>query len=468
MHTAQLCRWLPARRMPPHTARRKSGRSRSRVVHAAATSADALCGMDKPGYQLRMNRRVVITGLGAVTPLGVGVEPFWQGLIAGRSGIAPISAFDASAYTTRFAGEVRDFDPLQFMERGDAKHMDRYCQFAVAAARMALADSGFDVAPRADRVGVVMGTGIGGTWTWEHQNLVLRDKGPNRVSPYFIPMLIGDMASGHVSIMFGARGPNFAIVSACATSTHAIGEACEIIRRGDADAMIAGGSEAALTPLGVAGFCSMRALSTRNDDPQRASRPFDNERDGFVIAEGAGAVILETEQSARERGATPYCEILGYGLSADAYHVTSPAPGAEGGARAMASAICKAGIQPSDIDYVNAHGTSTPLNDKLETEGLKRALGEAAYKVAISSTKSMTGHLLGAAGVVEAIVCALAITRGMIPPTINYEHPDPQCDLDYVPNAARQAQVRVAMSNSFGFGGHNAVLIVGAFRRSEA
>jgi len=415
-----------------------------------------------------MDRRVVITGLGAVTPLAIGVEPFWQGLIAGRSGIAPLSAFDASTYTTRFAGEVRDFDPLQFMERGDAKHMDRYCQFAVAAARMALDDSGLDIPPRSDRVGVLIGSGIGGTWTWENQNLVLRDKGPHRVSPYFIPMLIGDMASGQVSIMFGARGPNFAIVSACATSTHAIGEACEIIRRGDADAMIAGGSEAPLTPLGVAGFCSMRALSTRNDDPQRASRPFDKHRDGFVMAEGAGAVVLETEQSARERGARVYCEIIGYGMSADAYHVTAPAPSGEGGARAMASAIRKAGISPGDIDYVNAHGTSTPLNDQLETEALKQALGEAAYTVAISSTKSMTGHLLGAAGAVEAIVCAMAITRGIIPPTINYECPDPECDLDYVPNAARQqAAVTVAMSNSFGFGGHNAVLILGAYGRVD-
>ena len=415
-----------------------------------------------------MDRRVVITGLGAVTPLAIGVEPFWQGLIAGRSGIAPLSAFDASTYTTRFAGEVRDFDPLQFMERGDAKHMDRYCQFAVAAARMALDDSGLDIPPRSDRVGVLIGSGIGGTWTWENQNLVLRDKGPHRVSPYFIPMLIGDMASGQVSIMFGARGPNFAIVSACATSTHAIGEACEIIRRGDADAMIAGGSEAPLTPLGVAGFCSMRALSTRNDDPQRASRPFDKHRDGFVMAEGAGAVVLETEQSARERGARVYCEIIGYGMSADAYHVTAPAPSGEGGARAMASAIRKAGISPGDIDYVNAHGTSTPLNDQLETEALKQALGEAAYTVAISSTKSMTGHLLGAAGAVEAIVCAMAITRGIIPPTINYEYPDPECDLDYVPNAARQqAAVTVAMSNSFGFGGHNAVLILGAYGRVD-
>jgi 3-oxoacyl-[acyl-carrier-protein] synthase II len=414
-----------------------------------------------------MERRVVITGLGAVTPLGTGVEQFWQSLIAGRSGIAPLAAFDASAYTTRFAGEVRDFDPLRFMARGDARHMDRYCQFAVAAARMALDESGLDIPSRADRVGVLIGSGIGGTWTWENQNLVLHDKGPHRVSPYFIPMLIGDMASGQVSILLGARGPNFGIVSACATSTHAIGEACEIIRRGDADAMIAGGSEAPLTPLGVAGFCSMRALSTRNDDPERACRPFDKDRDGFVMAEGAAAVVLETAESARERGAKAYCEVIGYGMSADAYHVTAPAPSGEGGARAMASAIRKAGIAPRHIDYINAHGTSTPLNDKLETEALKKALGDAAYAVAISSTKSMTGHLLGAAGAIEAIACALAIEHGIIPPTINYEHPDPECDLDYVPNHARRAAVKVAMSNSFGFGGHNAALILAACGRAE-
>jgi len=410
-----------------------------------------------------MNRRVVITGLGAVTPLGIGVEPLWQSLLAGKSGIAPIEGFDASEYTTKFAGEVRDFDPTQFMERKDAKRMDPFVQFAVAASRMAIDDSGLDIAERPERVGVLIGSGIGGTWTWETQHETLRQKGPNRVSPFFIPMLIGDMAAGQVSIMFGARGPNLGVVSACATSTHAIGDAFEIIRRGDADVMIAGGSEAALSPLGVAGFCSMRALSTRNDDPQGASRPFDKERDGFVMADGAGVVVLETEESARRRGAKIYCEVIGYGLTADAYHITAPAPGGDGGARAMTAAIRKAGIEPRDIDYITAHGTSTPLNDKVETEGIKACLGDAAYDVAISSTKSMTGHLLGAAGGVEAIVCALAITQGAIPPTINYEHPDPECDLDYVPNEARRAQVKVAMSNSFGFGGHNAALLVRAW-----
>ena len=409
-----------------------------------------------------MHRRVVITGLGAVTPLGIGVEPFWQALVAGRSGIAPIRAFDVSGFTTRFAGEGPDFDPLQFMELKDAKRTDRYCQLAVAASRMAIEDSGLDIRARSERVGVIIGTGIGGTWTWERQHHILRDKGPDRVSPFFIPMLISDMASGQVSIMFGARGPNLAIVSACASSAHAIGDSWEIIRRGDADAMIAGGSEAAISPLGLAGFCAMRALSTRNEDPQRASRPFDAKRDGFVMAEGAGMVVMEAEELARERGARPYCEIIGYGLTADAYHVTAPAPAGEGGARAMTAAMHKAGIGPGDVDYINAHGTSTPLNDKLETEGMKTCLGDAAYKVAISSTKSMTGHLLGAAGGAEAIVCALAIARGVIPPTINYEHPDPECDLDYVPNVARQAQVKVAISNSFGFGGHNAALIFGA------
>jgi 3-oxoacyl-[acyl-carrier-protein] synthase II len=406
-----------------------------------------------------MQRRVVITGLGAVTPLGVGVGSFWDALIAGRSGIAPIRAFDASQYTTTFAGEVDDFDPLAFVEARDAKRMDRYCQFAVAASRMAIEDSGLDVEARSERVGVLIGTGIGGTWTWERQHQVLMEKGPNRVSPFFIPMLISDMASGQVSILFGARGPNLAIVSACASGQHAIGEAWEMIRRGDADAMIAGGAEAALTPLGLAGFCAMRALSTRNDDPQRASRPFDKQRDGFVMAEGAGVVVMEEAGIAQERSARPYCEVIGYGLSGDAYHVTAPSPHGEGGARAMTEAMRKAGVQPGEIDYINAHGTSTQLNDKLETDGIKACLGDAASRVAISSTKSMTGHLLGAAGGVEAIVCALAIARGVIPPTINYEHPDPECDLDYVPNVARHARVSLAMSNSFGFGGHNAVLL---------
>jgi len=406
--------------------------------------------------------------MGAVTPLGIGVEPFWQSLIAGRSGAGPIRAFDASQYTTRFAAEVPDFDPLQFMEIKDAKRMDRYCQFAVAASRMAIADAGLDIAAHADRVGVFIGTGIGGSWTWERQHDVLRDKGPNRVSPFFIPMLISDIAAGQVSIMFGARGPNFAVVSACATAAHAIGEAYEVIRRGDAEAMIAGGSEAGISPLGVAGFCSMKALSTRNHEPQRASRPFDAERDGFVIAEGAGVVMLEEAEFARARGARGHCEVIGYGLTADAYHVTAPAPHGEGAARAMAAAIRKAGLRPGDIDYINAHGTSTPPNDRLETEAIKTCFGEAAGAIPVSSTKSMTGHLLGAAGGVESIVCALVIARGIIPPTINYEHPDPECDLDYVPNSARRARVETAMSNSFGFGGHNAVLIFGAPKDSAS
>jgi len=406
-----------------------------------------------------MHRRVAITGLGAVTPLGVGVEAFWQGLIAGRSGIAPIRAFDTSRYTTRFGGEALDFDPLAFIDRKDAKRMDRYCQFAVAASRMAIEDAALDIASRSDRVGVLIGTGIGGTWTWEIQHDLLRDKGPDRVSPLFIPMLISDMASGYASILFGARGPNLAIVSACASGAHAIGEAWHAIRRGDADAMIAGGAEAALTPLGLAGFCSMKALSTRNDDPGRASRPFDLERDGFVMSEGAGVVVMEALQIARERGARIYCEVIGYGATADAYHLTAPAPEGSGGARAMAAAIRSAAISPADVDYINAHGTSTPLNDKLETQAIKTSLGDAAYRVAISSTKSMTGHMLGAAGGAETVICALAIARGIIPPTINHEHPDPECDLDYVPNLARRARVNVAMSNSFGFGGHNASLI---------
>jgi 3-oxoacyl-[acyl-carrier-protein] synthase II len=410
-----------------------------------------------------MQGRVVITGLGAVTPLAVGVEPTWEGLVAGRSGIAPIEAFDASAYTTRFGGEVRDFAPPQFMELKDAKRMDRFTQFAVAASRMAIADARLDIAARPERVGVLIGTGIGGTWTWEQQHDALREKGPSRVSPFFIPMLIADRACGQVSIMFGAKGPNYALVSACASGTHAIGEAWETIRRDDAEVMIAGGAEAAISPLGLAGFCAMKALSTRNEDPQRASRPFDKERDGFVMSEGAGVVVLEAEEVARERGARIYCEVAGYGQTADAYHITAPVPGGDGGARAMREALAKAGIQPGEVDYVNAHGTSTPLNDKVETEAIKACLGDAAHKVAVSSTKSMTGHLLGAAGGIEAIVCALAIARGIIPPTINYEYPDPECDLDYVPNEARQANVRVAISNSFGFGGHNAALVFRAW-----
>jgi 3-oxoacyl-[acyl-carrier-protein] synthase II len=406
-------------------------------------------------------RRVVITGMGVVTSLGFGIESFWQNLIAGKSGVGPITSFDTRAFATRFAAEIRDFRPEEFMERKEARRMDRFVQFAVAAARMAMEDACFTITPEnAERVGVLIGSGIGGILTIEEQFRIMLEKGPDRISPFFIPMLISDMASGQVSILFGAKGPNSTVVTACATGTHAIGDAYHIIRRGDADAMIAGGAEAAISPLGLGGFCAARALSTRNDDPERASRPFDADRDGFVMAEGAGVLILETLESAQRRNARIYAEIVGYGLSGDAFHVTAPAPEGEGAARAMKMALLKAGIQPEEVDYINAHGTSTIPNDRLETAAIKRVFGEAAYQVAISSTKSMTGHLLGAAGAVEAIVCALAIKHQMVPPTINYETPDPECDLDYTPNRPCPRRIRVAMSNSFGFGGHNATIIL--------
>ena len=405
-------------------------------------------------------RRVVITGVWAITPVGTGTENYWRALLDGKSGVGAITHFDASEYTTRIAAEVKDFDPEQYIERKEAKRMDRFVQFAVAVSKLAVEDSGLEIkANNADRVGVLIGSGIGGTGTWEEQHRILLERGPGRVSPFFVPMLISDMGSGMVSILLGAKGPNLTVVTACATSTHAIGEAFEIVKRGDADVMIAGGSEAAVTPLAVAGFCSMRALSTRNDEPERASRPFDLNRDGFVVGEGAGTVIVEALDHALSRGAPIYGEIIGYGASGDAYHITAPAPEGEGAARSMAAAISDAGIRPGDVDYINAHGTSTDANDKLETTAIKTVFGDHAYKVAISSTKSMIGHLLGAAGAVEAIVCLCAIRDGIVPPTINYETPDPECDLDYVPNTARKMDVRVAMSNSFGFGGHNATLV---------
>jgi 3-oxoacyl-[acyl-carrier-protein] synthase II len=407
------------------------------------------------------DRRVVITGMGVVTALGVELETFWQGLLAGRSGIGPITTFDASAHAARIAGLVHDFEPSEYMERKEAKRMDRFSQFAVAAARMALDDSGLAITPEnADGVGVVVGSGIGGIQTIEDQHKVLLERGPDRISPFLIPMLISDIAAGQVSIILGARGPNLAVVTACATGTQAIGDAYQMIRRGDAEAMLAGGTEAGITPLGVAGFAAARALSTRNDDPEHASRPFDADRDGFVMAEGAGIVMLETLEAAEARGTHIYAEVAGYGLSGDAYHITSPAPEGEGAARAMRMAIDRAGLTPQGIDYINAHGTSTEPNDRLETAAVKTVFGERAYKVAISSTKSMTGHLLGAAGAVEAVVCALAIRDQIAPPTANYTTPDPNCDLDYVPNTARKMRIDAAMSNSFGFGGHNATLVL--------
>ncbi|MCL6518834.1 MAG: beta-ketoacyl-ACP synthase II [Armatimonadetes bacterium] len=409
-------------------------------------------------------KRVVVTGMAPITPVGTGTEKYWQALLNGVSGVGLITHFDASDYSTQIAAEIKDFDPEEYIDRKEAKRMDRFAQFAVAASILAIRDSGLQITnENAERVGVLIGSGIGGTSTWEEQHRTLIEKGPRRVSPFFVPMLISDMASGMASIILGAKGPNLAIVTACATATHAIGEAAKIIQRGDADVMVAGGSEAAITPLAVAGFCAARAFSTRNDEPERASRPFDLNRDGFVIGEGAGVLILESLEHALARGAKIYCEITGFGMSGDAFHITAPAPEGEGAARSMAAALKDAGIKPEDVDYINAHGTSTPDNDKTETMAIKRVFGDYAYKVAISSTKSMIGHLLGAAGAVEAIACICAIRDGIIPPTINYETPDPECDLDYVPNEPRKMPVKIAMSNSFGFGGHNATLILAKY-----
>jgi len=411
-----------------------------------------------------MRNRVVITGLGAVTPIGNEVSTFWKNMISGVSGIDYVTAFDTSEYTTRIAGEVKNFNPEDYMDRKEAKRVDRFIQFAIAATKQALAQADLDISKMdATRAGVYIGSGIGGLATLEENHKILLEKGPRRVSPFMVPMMIANMASGLVSIEIGAKGPNSSVVSACATGTHAIGDAAEIIRRGRADVMIAGGSEATIRPLAFAGFGNMKALSTRNDEPQKASRPFDLNRDGFVMGEGAGILVLESLEHAKKRGATILAEVAGYGMSGDAYHLTAPAPEGEGAARAMKEALLDADLDPTEVDYINAHGTSTDYNDKFETLAIKSVFGDYAYKVAISSTKSMTGHLLGAAGGVEAIACVLAIREGIIPPTINYETPDPDCDLDYVPNEARKANVRVAMSNSLGFGGHNATIILKAY-----
>lgn len=412
-----------------------------------------------------MKRRVVITGMGAITPLGEGIRDYWEALKAGRSGIDKITSFDTTGYSSRIGGEVRGFEPTSYLDRKDARRMDRFTQFAAAAARMAIEDAGLEM-EREDphRVGVAVGTGIGGIGTLMEQAEVLREKGPDRVSPFFVPMMIANMAAGQVAILFGAKGPNTTVVTACASGNNAIGDAMRIIQRGEAEVMICGGSEAAFVPLAMAGFCTMKALSTRNDEPARACRPFDRERDGFVMGEGAGMLVLESLEHARSRGARIYAEMAGYGMTADAFHITAPSPEGEGGARSMLRALEDAGLPPSAVDYINAHGTSTPHNDRMETMAIKNVFGEHARKVAISSTKSMTGHLLGAAGAVELIACVLAINEGVIPPTINYEYPDPECDLDYVPNRAREARVEVALSNSFGFGGQNATLVVRKFR----
>ncbi len=416
-----------------------------------------------PNSTLSDEQRVVITGLGVVTALGNTVEGLWHNLLTGKSGVTNIESFDTSQFTTHIAAEIKpeQFNPEDFMERKEARRMDRFVQFAVAASRSALDDSGLKItADNADRVGVLIGSGIGGILTIQSQFEVMREKGASRMSPFFIPMLISDMASGQVSILFGAKGPNTTVVTACATGTHAIGDAFHIIRRGDADAMIVGGAEAPLCELGLGGFCAARALSTRNDSPETASRPFDKQRDGFVMGEGAGVLVIETLANAKARNANIYAEIVGYGLTGDAYHITSPAPEGEGAARSIKMALKVAGMTPDAIDYVNAHGTSTIPNDKLETAAIKSVFGSHAYKFAISSTKSMTAHLLGAAGAVEAIISAKAIQNQIAPPTINYSTSDPECDLDCVPNDPRKMEINAVLSNSFGFGGHNATIIL--------
>jgi 3-oxoacyl-[acyl-carrier-protein] synthase II len=407
---------------------------------------------------------VVVTGVGLVSPLAIGTQANWDALLAGKSGIGPITRFDASQYSARIAGEVKDFDPLQFVDKKDVKKMDVFIQFALAASQFAVDDARLEVTPEiADAVGVFIASGIGGFSTIEREHHELIKGGPRRISPFFIPASIINLAAGQVSIRFNARGPNLATCTACTASAHAIGEAYEIIKRGDADVMIAGGSEAAITPMGVGGFAAMRALSTRNDEPQRASRPFDKDRDGFVMGEGSGICILETLESAQKRGASIYCELVGYGLTSDAYHLTGQPEEAHGAIRSMTIALRKAGIAPHQVDYINAHGTSTPINDPTETRGVKTLFGEHAYKLAMSSTKSMTGHLLGAAGGLEAGITALAIRHQIAPPTINLENPDPACDLDYVPNAPRKMAIRYALSNSFGFGGTNGTLLMKKF-----
>jgi 3-oxoacyl-[acyl-carrier-protein] synthase II len=405
-------------------------------------------------------RRVVVTGVGVVSALGTGLEKNWEALTKGQSGIAPITRFDASQLPTQIAGEVKDFNPEDWIDKKEVKKMDLFIQYAMAAADMAMADSGLQITEaNAERVGVVVGSGLGGLPTIEKYHEAMTEGGYRKITPFFIPMLIINLAPGQISIKHGAKGPNLSSVSACATGTHSIGDAFRMIQRGDADAMIAGGTESTITPLAIGGFNVMKALSTRNDDPTGASRPFDKGRDGFVMAEGAGIVILEEYEAAKARGAKIYGEVCGYGLTGDAYHLTAPSPGGEGAARCMKMALSTAGVKPEEVDYINAHGTSTPFNDLYETLAIKSVFGNHAKSLMVSSTKSMTGHLLGAAGGVEAIYSLLAMDRGVVPPTINYSEVDAECDLDYVPNTARDAKVRVSMSNSFGFGGTNATLL---------
>jgi len=415
-------------------------------------------------HNMPNHRRVVVTGIGLVSSLGIGTESNWAALIGGRSGIGPITHFDAAQFSTRIAGEVRGFDPLRFIEKKDVKKMDVFIQYAIAASQFAMDDAALQITPAlAPNVGVFIASGIGGFTTIEREHKALIEGGPRKISPFFIPSAIINLAAGQVSIRFGAKGPNSSTCTACSASAHAIGDAFEIIRRGDADVMIAGGSEAAITPMGVGGFGALRALSTRNEEPERASRPFDKDRDGFVVGEGSGVLILEEYEMARTRGARIYAELVGYGMSADAYHITAPSEDGDGPLRVMGKAIKSAGIDASQINYINAHGTSTPHGDKVETLAIRRCFGECARKVAVSSTKSMTGHLLGAAGGLEAGITALAVHHQTAPPTINLENPDEDCDLDYVPNKARKFPIEYALSNSFGFGGTNAALVFKRF-----
>ena len=412
-----------------------------------------------------LKRRVVATGVGLVTPLGVGIDNVWQRIVNGESGIAPITRFDTAQHETKFAGEVKGFNPEEYMPPKEVKRVDLFIQYALAAAKIAMDDSGLDMAKEdAERVGVIVGTGLGGLPTLEKYHSILLERGPSRISPFFIPMLIANEAPGHIAIQHGIKGPNLSIVTACATGAHSIGDATRVIQYGDADVMVAGGTEANLTPLTVGGFNAMKALSTRNDAPERASRPFDKDRDGFVVAEGSGVVILEELGHALKRGARIYAEIAGYGYNGDAYHITAPCPDGDGFIRCINMALKDAGLSPDSVDYINAHGTSTGLNDSVETLAIKAVFKEKVYKIPVSSTKSMVGHLLGAAGAVEAIFSLLAIRDNICPPTINYETPDPDCDLDYVPNKARKHDMNVVLSNSFGFGGTNGALI---FRRFE-